>query len=207
MALSEVNVYIDEFGNAHLNLSKAGTFSHFVYTAIVIKRENIQEAYKLRYEISKKFLQGHPIKSSSRALSNDDRGFQKRLNILQYLRSLDFIIFSLVIDKKKIDGDGLKYKDVFYKYFNKVFLKGFVKTYDSFEIYADKLGYPDFQRNLIQYVYDNAIQKDLFNPHRSWIYQSKPCHLYRSKGATRIGANRASRIGPNRATGLIRFLY
>jgi hypothetical protein len=161
MSLKEVNIYIDEFGNAHLDLSKKSTFSHFVYTAIVIDKGNIEEAYRKRTEISEKYFQKKPIKSNS--ISPDEKGTKKRLKVLNELIKLNFLVFVLVIDKSKLQGAGLVNKDVFYKYFNKIFLKQFAKNFDKFSIYADKLGYPEFQRSLTSYVYEHGIQRDLFN--------------------------------------------
>ena len=108
-------IYIDEFGNAHLDLSKKGTFSHFVYATVIIDEIDIEKARSLRESVSRKYFQGHPIKSSS--LSNDSKGFKKRLDILEELLTLKFDIVSLVANKKSLDGPGLKRRQVFYKFF------------------------------------------------------------------------------------------
>ncbi len=157
---------MDEFGNAHLDLSKQGTFSHFVYTAIVIEKSNIELANQKRKEISQKYFQNQPIKSSS--ISNDEKGFNKRLQALKLLKEVNFVVFALVVDKSKIKAEGLTYKDVFYKYFNKIFLKQFAENFNRFNIYADQLGYPEFRSSLRKYIYDHVIQRDLFNPDRHY---------------------------------------
>jgi hypothetical protein len=159
---------MDEFGNAHLDLSKAGTFSHFVYTAIVIKDENIEKAREIRQNISKQILQGHILKSSARSVGNNPKGNKKRIKILNEISKLDFAIFTLVIDKSKLDSVGLSYHQVFYKYFGKIFLKSVIANYEQFSIYADKIGYPEFQSSLKRYIAENVVQLNLFNQNRSY---------------------------------------
>ena len=167
--MDKVHIFMDEFGNAHLDLSKAGTFSHFVYTAVVIKDENIEKAREIRYNISKKYLQGHIIKSSARSVGNNPKGNKKRVQILNQINELDFAIFTLVIDKSKLDSIGLSYHQVFYKYFSKIFLKSVIANYDQFAIYADKIGYPEFQSSLKRYIAENVVQLNLFNRNRSYV--------------------------------------
>ena len=119
--MQHLHIFVDEFGNTHLNLEKTGTFSHFVLTAVLIEEAKLAQARKLRSAISQRYFQGHPIQSSR--MPNDETGFQMRLDILQELRQLDFLVLSLVINKSKVAGEGLGQQDIFYKYFNRIFLK------------------------------------------------------------------------------------
>jgi hypothetical protein len=164
--MQKILVFIDEFGNAHTDLTKQGTFSHFVYAAIVIKEEDKIEAINARNYLSKKYFQSSPMKSSH--ISNDDRGFSKRLSILKDLKRLNYIIFSLVIDKKALKGDNLRNKDIFYKFFQRIFIQRFAENYTSFEICADEVGDQEFQKSLSEFIETHAIQRDLFNPDRSY---------------------------------------
>ena len=90
------------------------------------------------------FNQGQPLKSSS--ISRDDKGFGKRLKILRKLLELDFILYSLVVDKNKIESDGLKYKQSFYKYFSRISVGEIGERYGRYDITADKLVGTEFQR-------------------------------------------------------------
>lgn len=109
--MKKVYVFIDEFGNSHLDLSKSGTFSHFIYTAVAISEEDLEKANQLRDFISKKYFQSRPIKSSS--IPNDEKGFKKRLEVLAEFKKLNFLIFSLVVNKSKSKSDGLSQKNHF----------------------------------------------------------------------------------------------
>lgn len=155
-------IFIDEFGNSHLDLSKNGTFSHFIYTSVVLDENFIEKAREVRKDICHKFRLGPDIKSSN----IKEKNFDKRLKILEYLVSnLDFHIDILVIDKSRIDSLGLLDKRTFYKYFQKNFVRKYNERFDSFSIYADSVG-TDFKSELQDFVLNNGINRDLFNPDR-----------------------------------------
>lgn len=163
--MKKVYIFIDEFGNAHLNLEKEGTFSHFVYTAFLITEDEIIKARKLRDKISKEYFQGSFIKSSK--IKTDEKGFQKRVSIINEIKKLNYAIHSFVVDKSKIDSVGLSYKKSFYKYFHRLLIEKFPKKYSSFEIYFDKIGRQDFQQSLESYI-DKYIQRSLFEQDRKY---------------------------------------
>jgi len=165
MGQKKVYIFIDEFGNSHLYLSKSGTFSHFVYTAFLITEDELEKARLLRKEISKKYFQNTHIKSKN--IKNNEKGFQKRLLILNELKQLNYIIHSIVIDKSKINSEGLKHKKVFYKYFHRLLIEKFPKKFHSFEIFFDKLGYPKFQNELTTYI-NKYIDNNLFQQDRKY---------------------------------------
>lgn len=160
----KVYVFFDEFGNAHLNLEKEGSFSHFIYTGIVISESNLSKARSKRDEISREYFQNTDIRS--RNIKNNDKGFNKRMNILGSLKELNFLVFVQVINKGELNSNGLKYKEVFYKFFQKTFIEKLTLHYSAFEIYADELGYPEFKRGLTEFIEENAFQRDLFNQDR-----------------------------------------
>ncbi|UII26210.1 hypothetical protein LVD15_23380 [Fulvivirga maritima] len=108
-AMTKGYFFIDEFGTNSLNIEKQGTTSHFVYCAIGISEENIDHAREMRDLISTKYFQGRTIKSSS--VGNNKKGFEKRLQVIEELLKLNFYIFTLVVDKSKIDSVGLKEKE------------------------------------------------------------------------------------------------
>lgn len=166
--MEKAKIFIDEFGNSHLDLSKKGTFSHFVYASVIIPESEVNNARILRKEICKKFRLGNDIKSKN---IGDKKYFQKRLDILNYLiENLDFSIDVLVIDKDKLDKDegGLRFKKTFYKYFQKVLIRKYNQVYSSYNIYLDKLGSDDFRTELLNFIDNNGTQRDLFNPDRTF---------------------------------------
>ena len=166
--MEKAKIFIDEFGNSHLDLSKKGTFSHFVYASVIIPESEIDNARILREEICKNFRLGNDIKSKN---IGDKKYFQKRLDILNHLiENLDFTIDVLVIDKDKLDKDegGLRFKKTFYKYFQKVLIRKYNQVYSSYNIYLDKLGSDDFRTELVNFIDNNGTQRDLFNPDRTF---------------------------------------
>lgn len=165
--MKKAKIYIDEFGNTHLDLVKKGTFSHFVYTAVIISEDQEEKARELRKIICHKFRLGPNIKSKN---LGDKKDFQKRLDILKFLvENLNFTIDTLIIDKSKLDIEkgGLKHKRVFYKYFQKLFVGKYNEIYDSYDIHADKVG-EEFVSELERFIMQNAIKPDLFNPDRTF---------------------------------------
>lgn len=152
-------IFIDEFGNSATNLDKPGSFSHFVYTAVVLKESELEKAENVRKEISAKYFQNSPIKANRLSTA-------AKIDSLKKLISLNPIIYSLVIDKAKADGDGLKIRQIFYKYFQKIFISEITGHYEAYEVYVDKFGWPEFQISLKEYIEKNVIQRSLFAPDR-----------------------------------------
>jgi hypothetical protein len=137
-----------------------------VLTADLIEEAKLAPARELRESISQRYFQKHPIQSN--CIPDDEPGFQMRLAILQELRQLDFLVLSLVINKGKIVGEELEQQDIFYKYFNRIFLKQFPQNFTSFSIHADQVGWREFRRSLQHYINTKVIQRDLFTPDRTY---------------------------------------
>ena len=62
--MQHLHGFVDDFGNARLNLEKDGTFSQFVLNSVLIKEAKLEQVHKLRKSISQRYFQGHPLKSS-----------------------------------------------------------------------------------------------------------------------------------------------
>lgn len=163
MTNQNAHIFVDEFGNSALNVDKAGTFSHFVYCSVIISEKDSEKAEDVRMKLCKKFRLGPDIKSRN----IKEKDFEKRLQILKYLtESLDFTIDVLVIDKAKIqDAPGLKFKQIFYKYFQNLFVKKYSEKYESFSIWADRIG-EEFALELQNYVRKESVSPTLFHPDR-----------------------------------------
>jgi len=160
--MEKVYVFGDEFGTSALSNNDVKNITHFVYSAIIIKESNLEKARKVRDEISNNFLSGHKIKSSSRALRNNDN---KRLDILSHLvENLDFTIHILVINKDELSKEqgGLRFKEVFYKYFQKIFIGLINNSYHDFKIVMDSLISENFHTDLKSYL-ASQISNSLFD--------------------------------------------
>ncbi len=153
--MEKVYIFGDEFGTSTLKNNDVKNITHFVYTAIVIKESQLQKALKVRDEISEKFFKGNVLKSNSKLL-NRKKG--TRLEVLDYLiKNLNFIVYLLVIDKAKLDKEkgGLRFKEVFYKYFQKIFVSQINNNFSDFEIHMDNLINEKYQIELKNYIAQN----------------------------------------------------
>ena len=164
MLKETAHIFIDEFGTNVYLPGSTGTTSHFVYTSIIISESNLEKAREVRKSLSLKYKQGSPL--SSKKFDGRDKTLQKRINfITDLVKELDFTVDVLVIDKSKIDGEGLKDKKIFYKYFQGLLVGKYANRYESYHVYADKIGDDIFKRELKSYI-DKKIGGDLFNPDR-----------------------------------------
>ena len=159
----KVYIYGDEFGTSSMNLQAQNEVSHFVYSAIVVSESNLNKAYEVRDYISKNFFQGQKIRSKSRAVKKID----KRLKALQYLsNNLDFKIYTVVVDKSKIESEGLQIKEVFYKYFQKIFASNIISDYQLFEIYVDELISEKYKQEMYSYLNKHLSIQSLFSNYK-----------------------------------------
>lgn len=159
--MEKILIYGDEFGTHSLNDSDPQFISHFIYTAIAIKEENIEKSLKLRNELSEKFLQSQKLKSSSKALS-DKKNFQRRLDLVKEMcENLDCAIYCIIIDKQSLEGKGFQYKEVFYKFFQRIFLEQLTENYNSYSI-----------------IMHNIISNKYANEMREYLISRKPSTLF-----------------------------
>lgn len=152
--MEKVYIFGDEFGTSTLKNNDVKNITHFVYSAIVIKESQLESARRVRQDISKKFFKGNVLKSSSKILKKEGL----RLKVLDYLVSnLNFIVYTLVIDKSQLDKEkgGLRFKEIFYKYFQKIFISQINNNYSDFEIYMDNLINEKYQIELKNYIAQN----------------------------------------------------
>lgn len=152
--VEKVFIYGDEFGTSTLKSNDVKNISHFIYVAIVIKDSNKRIAQEVRNHISETFFKGQIVKSSSKLLKKNN----SRIKALEYLiKNLNFVTYVLVIDKEKLNKEqgGLRFKEVFYKYFQKIFLSQIKNNYSDFEIHMDNLINEKYQIELKNYLAKN----------------------------------------------------
>jgi hypothetical protein len=153
--MEKVYIFGDEFGTSTLKSNDVKNITHFVYAAIVVKESQLHNARKVRDDISKKFFKGNILKSNSKILNKKK---ETRLEVLDYLiKNLNFIVYLLVIDKTKLDKEegGLRFKKVFYKYFQKIFISQINNNFSDFEIHMDNLINDEYQIELKNYIAQN----------------------------------------------------
>lgn len=150
--------YFDESGNSGLDFSKSGNSSHFILGGVIVKDSDCASLQVLREKISAKYFSGNEIKSSN--VGKDD---ERRLRILSELLEGDYLIHSMVFNKKLIFGNGLKYKKSFYKYLNKLAYRGLYTAFPDIKIVADQHGSKEFMKGFSTYIEKNYKSQDLFN--------------------------------------------
>ena len=110
---STQHIYIDEYGDSGLDLSLPDVSSHFIIAAAIVNKDDEHKLFAGLDEVANQHFQGSAIKSSN---VRDKRSPQRRKRILDSLASLDFQLFVLVVDKKRLlSGRGYQFYDSFVK--------------------------------------------------------------------------------------------
>ncbi|MFV8366253.1 DUF3800 domain-containing protein [Flavobacterium sp. XS1P27] len=149
--MKQVVAFADEFGNNSFKFSTES--SHFIIASVIVNQEDLDEFYFQAEAIRKKYFQTGEIKSSK---IKDNH--KRRLLILQDLAKLKFSIYSVVVDKRELFGEGFQYKKSFYKYLNGILYKELFKTFPKLELKVDEHGGNEFMLGFKNYVRDNHIR-------------------------------------------------
>ena len=149
--------FLDEWGNNGLDFTKPGVSTHFIVTAITLRKEQLSEAESQLEEIRKRFFQIGPIKSAK--VGSDDK---RRILILKQLITVPFQLFALVVDKRELRGEGFYYKGSFYKFLHGLADRELYRSFPNLELVADRHGDESFMQGFTQYVYNRHVPT-LFN--------------------------------------------
>ena len=139
--------YIDEFGNNGLDFDKDGVSTHFIVTAILIDGNKQDEVEKQIEIVRKTNFQTGEMKSSG--LGNNDT---RRLKVLKELNHINYHIFSVVIDKRELEGEGFNHKGSFYKFLHSLVDRELFKVFPDLLIVADEHGGQEFKEGFISYI-------------------------------------------------------
>ncbi|KAB2805312.1 DUF3800 domain-containing protein [Phaeocystidibacter luteus] len=149
--------FIDEFGNNGLEFDSEGVSTHFIVTAIIIDKDKLELIEKQVDEIRGKHFQKGEMKSS-KLKDNDTR----RLRVLEDLNKLEFHIFSVVIDKRELKGEGFNFKGPFFKFLHSLVDRELFSVFPDILVVADEHGGKEFKEGFIKYINKKHIP-DLFN--------------------------------------------
>ncbi len=157
------HIYIDENGNADLDVSKSGVPPYFIYAAVIISDSELEKARTIHQSILKANFQNSFIKSAH--IGNDKSGFAKYVDSFSRLNELKHHVVALVVDKAKISKtSGLAFKSVFIKYFQRLLSKTFLNNFQEFHIIADNTGSQEFKESLERYLAEKGgIEPTLFS--------------------------------------------
>ena len=162
--MKQVVAYADEFGNNSFNFDEQG--SHFIIASVIINKDEL-EIVNLQLEaIRKKFFQTGEIKSSKVKYNH-----KRRILILNELTKINFSVYAVVVDKRKLFGEGFQYKKSFYKYLNGILYKELYRTFPQLELKVDEHGGNDFMKSFKKYVEKNHI-RSLFSGSEFYVKKS-----------------------------------
>jgi tetrahydromethanopterin S-methyltransferase subunit G len=153
MAVKKVVAFADEFGNNSFDFLKEDVSTHFIIASVIINANEIDTINSELEKIRKKHFQTGEMKSQ-----NIGKNHKRRETLLQELTKLSFSIYAVVVDKKKLYGEGFKYKQSFYKYLNGILYKELYRTFPELELIVDEHGANDFMRSFKKYVETNHIR-------------------------------------------------
>ena len=149
--------FLDEWGNNGLDFTKPGVSTHFIVTAITLRKEQLSETETQLEAICKRFFQTGPIKSAK--VGSDDK---RRIMILKQLLTVPFQLFALVVDKRELRGEGFYYKGSFYKFLHGLADRELYRSFPNLELVADRHGDESFMQGFTQYIYNRHVPT-LFN--------------------------------------------
>jgi hypothetical protein len=151
--------FIDEFGDKSIHFQKGGVTIYFVVTAIIVNEDSVENIREEFRKISSEQTQAPEIKSSAKAFQK----IENRLEMLEAISTLDFRIYSVIVDKRKIFEDsGLKFRNSFYKYINGLLDRELYDYYPYLELVSDQHGSDKFMEGFVSYVEENHQQTELF---------------------------------------------
>lgn len=149
--------FIDEYGNFGFDFSKEGVSTHFIVTAILIDFDKLRQCEEKLEVIRKSEFQSGEIKS--KLVGKDEK---RRLRILEKFSEIEFKLYSIVIDKRKLTGEGFKFKQPFYKFLHSLVDRELFKVFPDLKIVADEHGSKEFMEGFVKYI-ENKHIPNLFN--------------------------------------------
>jgi len=149
--MKRVIAFADEFGNNSFNFENQG--SHFIIASVIMNQDELPKIQEQLESIRKKYFQTGEIKSSKVKYNH-----KRRILILKELQSINYSVYAVVIDKRKLFGEGFKFKQSFYKFLNGILYKELYRTFPQLELKVDEHGGNDFMRSFKKYVEKNHIR-------------------------------------------------
>lgn len=149
--MKRVIAFADEFGNNSFDFENQG--SHFIIASVIMNQDELPKIQEQLESIRKKYFQTGEIKSSKVKYNH-----KRRILILKELQSINFSVYAVVIDKRKLFGEGFKFKQSFYKFLNGILYKELYRTFPQLELKVDEHGGNDFMRSFKKYVEKNHIR-------------------------------------------------
>jgi hypothetical protein len=172
--------YLSEWGNNALDFSKKSSSgmpatTHFIISAVITGIENKSQMPILE-AVSQRHFNGGNI--DSEFIGNDHI---KRKEILEDLDEVDFKIFALIVDKRQLSGQGLRFKGSLFKFMHGLADRELYNIYPDLEMVTSLPGDESFMRGFVTYVQQNHIA-NLFNESAFGFTQVQDSLLVQASG-------------------------
>jgi tetrahydromethanopterin S-methyltransferase subunit G len=161
-----ITAFADEFGNNSFDFDSQG--SHFIVATVIVKNDELENLKIAIGEIRKR----HNFQTGEIKSSKVGKNHNRRLKILHDIAKLKIGIYALIVDKRKLKGEGFAYKKPFYKYLNGLLYKELFRTFPELDLYVDEHGGNEFLIEFKKYV-RRLKAPDLFSTLDLNIHNSK----------------------------------
>lgn len=168
--MDTITAFADEFGNNSFEFETQG--SHFIIATVICKSDLISQLENKVSELKRK----HNFQTGELKSSGIGKNHKRRLKILKDLVQLDISIYAVIVDKRKLEGQGFKYKKSFYKYLNNLLYKELFRTFPKLDLFVDEHGGNDYMLEFKKYV-NKHHQKTLFSGSQFDLKNSKNSNL------------------------------
>ncbi|WMJ79290.1 hypothetical protein RBU49_10350 [Clostridium sp. MB40-C1] len=145
--------FIDERGNYELDVDKKDTSYYFIITALLVDENNLDYLENEMSKISKEFL-----KDGETKLVKSLNSYPNRVMMLNKIKDLEFKVFSVIVDKRKIfESSGLKHKKSFLKFLNGLLYNEIHNYFPKLQIIAKEDENKEFIEEFKNYILKNHI--------------------------------------------------
>ena len=149
--------FLADWGNSGLDFTKRETKTHFIVTALTLPQENVSNAEEVAEEIRKKYF------NNGCAWSDEvGKNHSLRTKVLTELVQAPFWIFALVVDKRQLVGEGLRYRGSFYKFLHGLADRELYRIFPDLQMLAAPKGNDSFMEGFVKYVHRRHIP-NIFN--------------------------------------------
>ncbi|NOY83960.1 MAG: DUF3800 domain-containing protein [Nitrospirae bacterium] len=140
-------VFVDESGDAGLKFG-SGSSDHFVVALIIFEDDDEANLTDDRIQL---------LKEEVFSSQNAEFHFNKcrpsvRKRFLEAVMPYNFFYFGVIINKRKLTGEGFQYKESFYKYLSGLVFENAKPYLDRATVILDGSGSKDFRSQLQRYL-------------------------------------------------------
>ncbi len=172
--MERVYAFTAESGTDGFNFEEPECSKHFMVTALIVDEYKLNQVTAEMEEIWQNYSQLEEWNSAV-ALSHSIRA-----RLLSELLPLDFKIFTIVVDKRKIKEDsGLLYPSSFYKFVNNLLHNELRSAFIRLSICAEAREDSAYMQSFIDYVRQHEDFPDLFGEREFYFVDSKNSSLLR----------------------------